>query len=262
MDVPLDLHACCFVRGGSHRRFGPVPSPGMRVMRCVRGSPLLLASAIGIVRRQTAIEQPRGLCSCHRRLLYFDHGARSIEAFVEAQRRGSTHAQLRAGAHAADVTARLRGLDIARRAAAHPGTPRLTLTRRGADSCPARRPRSKRAPRLAETNAAREGRGGVLALGLATVSRCTSPPSRSRVRARASDVEINVRSGRSHAVAEALRGRRDRDRTGEDPACRVARARIAALFEEQIVGRRRRGHVFAAPGRVGLRSWPRRARDA
>ena len=135
----------------------------------------------------------------------------------------------------------------------------MTLTPAGRRFLPALRPRFEAVRRgVPETRRPpREGtRWRACASALATISRCTSPPSRSRACARAPDVEINVRSGRSHAVAEALRA--DEIEIALVSQL-VALPELASrpLFEEQmsvVVGR---GHVFAAPGRVGIEEMAR-----
>src|SRR6266566_2774753 len=132
-----------------------------------------------------------------------------IEAFVEAQRRGSiTRAAAALELTQPTLTARLRGLEQ------ELGAQLLVRGRRGVSLTAAGRrflPRAQSALEavrrgVAETKAAREGRGGVLALGLATdLALYIAPTALARFARAHPDVEISVRSGRSHAVAEALR---------------------------------------------------------
>ncbi len=105
---------------------------------------------------------------------------------------------------------------------------------------------------MAETKAAREGRGGVLALGLATdLALYIAPAALARFARGHPDVEINVRSGRSHAVAEALRA--------DEIEIALVSQLIAlpelasrALFDEAVPIVVGRAHALAARGRVGI----------
>src|SRR5438270_4719599 len=131
-----------------------------------------------------------------------------IEAFVEAQRRGS----ITAAAEALELTqptltARIRSLE------AELGVALLTRGRRGVTLTPAGRrflPRALAAldalgRAAAEARAAREVRGGTLAVGLASdVAVYLAPAALARFARRQPDVDIRVVSGRSRAVAEAL----------------------------------------------------------
>lgn len=178
-----------------------------------------------------------------------------IEAFVEAQRRGSiTRAAIALELTQPTLTARLRGLEL------ELGTQLLVRGRRGVSLTPAGRrflPRAQAALEavrrgVAEMKAAREGRGGVLALGLATdLALYIAPIALARFARAHPDVEINVRSGRSHAVAEALRA--------EEIEIALVSQLIALpelasrpLFEEQVPVVVGRAHAFAARGRVGI----------
>src|SRR6266542_222224 len=132
-----------------------------------------------------------------------------VEAFVEANRRGSiSRAALALGLTQPTCTARLHGLER------ELGAQLLVRGRRGVSLTPAGRrflPRAQAALEavrrgVAETKAAREGRGGLLALGLATdLALYIAPVALARFARAHPDVEISVRSVRSHAVAEALR---------------------------------------------------------
>lgn len=178
-----------------------------------------------------------------------------IEAFVEAQRRGSiTRAATALELTQPTLTARLRGLEQ------ELGTQLLVRGRRGVSLTPAGRrflPRAQAALEavrrgVAEMKAAREGRGGVLALGLATdLALYIAPIALARFARAHPDVEINVRSGRSHAVAEALRA--------EEIEIALVSQLIALpelasrpLFEEQVPVVVGRAHAFAARGRVDI----------
>lgn len=178
-----------------------------------------------------------------------------IEAFVEAQRRGSiTRAAIALELTQPTLTARLRGLEQ------ELGTQLLVRGRRGVSLTPAGRrflPRAQAALEavrrgVAEMKAAREGRGGVLALGLATdLALYIAPIALARFARAHPDVEINVRSGRSHAVAEALRA--------EEIEIALVSQLIALpelasrpLFEEQVPVVVGRAHAFAARGRVDI----------
>src|SRR5205809_2804371 len=150
---------------------GPVPSPGMSVMRCVSAVSPSPAARLASYAREPAIEQPcRRWCAidCFY-TLSMELG--QIEAFVEAQRRGSiTRAAAALELTQPTLTARLRGLEQ------ELGAQLLVRGRRGVSLTAAGRrflPRAQAALEavrrgVAETKAAREVRGGVLALGLAT----------------------------------------------------------------------------------------------
>lgn len=132
-----------------------------------------------------------------------------LEAFVEAQRRGSiTRAALALDVTQPTLTARLRGLET------ELGTPLLVRGRRGVTLTPAGRrflPRAMAALEavrrgVADTRSAREARGGFLTLGLASdLALYLAPAALARFARSHPDVEVTVRSGRSRAVAEALR---------------------------------------------------------
>src|SRR2546428_244144 len=132
-----------------------------------------------------------------------------IEAFVEAQRRGSiTRAAEALGLTQPTLTARVRSLE------AELGVTLLTRGRRGVALTPAGRrflPRALAAldalERAAvEARAGREVKGGTLALGLASdVAVYLAPPALARFARRYPDVDVRVVSGRSRAIAEALR---------------------------------------------------------
>jgi DNA-binding transcriptional LysR family regulator len=178
-----------------------------------------------------------------------------IEAFVEAQRRGSiTRAAAALELTQPTLTARLRGLER------ELGAQLLVRGRRGVSMTPAGRrflPRAQAALEavrrgVAEMNAAREGRGGVLALGLATdLALYIAPVALARFARAHPDVEINVRSGRSHAVAEALRA--DEIEIALVSQL-VALPELASrpLFEEPVPVVVGRAHAFAARGRVAI----------
>src|SRR3989442_2874024 len=132
-----------------------------------------------------------------------------IEAFVEAQWRGSiTRAAEALGLTQPTLTARVRSLE------AELGVTLLTRGRRGVALTPAGRrflPRALAAldalERAAvEAGAGREVKGGTLALGLASdVAVYLAPPALARFARRYPDVDVRVVSGRSRAIAEALR---------------------------------------------------------
>ncbi len=178
-----------------------------------------------------------------------------LEAFVEAQRRGSiTRAAAGLELTQPTLTARLRGLER------ELGVQLLVRGRRGVTLTSAGRrflPRAQAALEAvrrgaAETKAAREGRGGVLALGLATdLALYIAPSALARFARAHPDVEINVRSGRSHAVAEALR-------VDEIEIALVSQLVVLPdlasrpLFEEAVPVVVGKAHAFAARGRVGI----------
>lgn len=132
-----------------------------------------------------------------------------LESFVEAQRRGS----ITRAAEALDVaqptlTARLRGLEQ------ELGTPLLIRGRRGVTLTAAGRrflPRAMAALEavrrgVADTRSARDARGGFLTLGLASdLAVYLAPQALARFARTHPDVEVTVRSGRSRAIAGALR---------------------------------------------------------
>ena len=178
-----------------------------------------------------------------------------IEAFVEAQRRGSiTRAAAALELTQPTLTARLRGLEK------ELGAQLLVRGRRGVSLTAAGcrfLPRAQAALEavrrgVAETKAAREGRGGVLALGLATdLALYIAPSALARFASAHPDVEINVRSGRSHAVAEALRADEIEIALVSQP---IALPELASrpLFEEQVPVVVARAHTFAARGHIGI----------
>ena len=132
-----------------------------------------------------------------------------LEAFVEAQRRGSiTRAAAALELTQPTVTARLRGLER------ELGTPLLVRGQRGVTLTAAGRrflPRAMAALEavrrgVADTRSSREARGGFLTLGLASdLALYLAPAALARFARTHPDVEVSVRSGRSRAVAEALR---------------------------------------------------------
>jgi len=134
---------------------------------------------------------------------------RQLEAFVEAQRRGSiTRAAEALDLTQPTLTARLRGLE------AELGTPLLLRGQRGVTLTAAGRrflPRAMAALEavrrgVADTRSARDARGGFLTLGLASdLALYLAPVALARFARTHPDVEVTVRSGRSRAVAEALR---------------------------------------------------------
>ncbi|HKY50363.1 MAG TPA: LysR family transcriptional regulator, partial [Candidatus Limnocylindria bacterium] len=178
-----------------------------------------------------------------------------IEAFVEAQRRGSiTRAAAALDLTQPTLTARLRGLEQ------ELGAQLLVRGRRGVTLTAAGRrflPRAQAALEavrrgVAETKAAREGRGGVLALGLATdLALYIAPAALARFARTHPDVEINVRSGRSHMVAEALRS--DEIEIALVSQL-IALPELASrpLFEESVPVVVGRGHPLASRTRVDI----------
>ena len=178
-----------------------------------------------------------------------------LEAFVEAQRRGS----ITRAAEALDVTqptltARLRGLER------ELGTPLLIRGRRGVTLTAAGRrflPRALSALEavrrgVAETRSAREARGGFLTLGLASdLALYLAPAALARFARSHPDVEVTVRSGRSRAVAEALRA-------DEIELALVSQLVVLPelssrpLFTEDVPVVVGRGHAFAKRSRVAI----------
>jgi DNA-binding transcriptional LysR family regulator len=132
-----------------------------------------------------------------------------LEAFVEAQRRGSiTRAAEALDLTQPTVTARLRGLER------ELGTQLLARGRRGVTLTAAGRrflPRAIAALEavrrgVADTRSARDAHGGFLTLGLASdLALYLAPAALAKFARTHPDVEVTVRSGRSRAVAEALR---------------------------------------------------------
>src|SRR4051812_49897345 len=132
-----------------------------------------------------------------------------LEAFVEAQRRGSiTRAAEALDLTQPTVTARLRGLER------ELGASLLVRGRRGVSLTAAGRrflPRAMAALEavrrgVADTRSARDAHGGFLTLGLASdLALYLAPAALARFARSHADVEVTVRSGRSRAVAEALR---------------------------------------------------------
>src|SRR5438093_13011064 len=132
-----------------------------------------------------------------------------IEAFVEAQWRGSiTRAAEALGLTQPTLTARVRSLE------AELGVTLLTRGRRGVALTPAGRrfvPRALAAldalgRGAAEARAGREVKSGTLAVGLASdVAVYLAPAALARFARRYPDVDVRVVSGRSRAIADALR---------------------------------------------------------
>ena len=178
-----------------------------------------------------------------------------LEAFVEAQRRGS----ITRAAEALDVTqptltARLRGLET------ELGTALLIRGRRGVTLTAAGRrflPRAMAALEavrrgVADTRSAREARGGFLTLGLASdLALYLAPAALARFARSHPDVEVTVRSGRSRAVAEALRA-------DEIELALVSQLVVLPelssrpLFTEDVPVVVGRGHAFAKRSRVSI----------
>ena len=178
-----------------------------------------------------------------------------LEAFVEAQRRGS----ITRAAEALDVTqptltARLRGLER------ELGTSLLVRGRRGVTLTAAGRrflPRAMAALEavrrgVADTRSAREARGGFLTLGLASdLALYLAPVALARFARSHPDVEVTVRSGRSRAVAEALRA--DAIELALVSQL-VVLPELASrpLFTEDVPVVVGRGHAFAKRSRVSV----------
>ncbi len=178
-----------------------------------------------------------------------------IEAFVEAQRRGSiTRAAESLDLTQPTLTARLRSLE------AELGAQLLARGRRGVSLTAAGRrflPRAQAAldalrRGAAETRAAREGRGGRLAVGLASdLALYIAPVALARFARTHPDVDVTVRSGRSRAVAEALRA--EEIEIGLVSQL-IALTEIASrpLFEEPVPVVVGRTHPFAKRSRVAI----------
>jgi DNA-binding transcriptional LysR family regulator len=178
-----------------------------------------------------------------------------LEAFVEAQRRGS----ITRAAEALDVTqptltARLRGLER------ELGAALLVRGRRGVTLTPAGRrflPRAMAALEavrrgVADTRSARDARGGFLTLGLASdLALYLAPAALARFARTHPDVEVTVRSGRSRAVAEALRA-------DEIEIALVSQLVVLPeltsrpLFTEDVPVVVSRGHPFARRARIAM----------
>jgi DNA-binding transcriptional LysR family regulator len=178
-----------------------------------------------------------------------------LEGFVEAQRRGS----ITRAAEALDITqptltARLRGLER------ELGTALLVRGRRGVSLTAAGRrflPRAMAALEsvrrgVADTKSARDARGGFLTLGLASdLALYLAPAALARFARTHPDVEVTVRSGRSRAVAEALRA-------DEIEIALVSQLivlpEIASrpLFTEDVPVVVGRGHAFSKRTRVSM----------
>src|SRR6202158_3457999 len=180
-----------------------------------------------------------------------------IESFVEAQRRGSiTRAAAALDLTQPTLTARLRGLEQelgAQLLVGGRGGGALTLAgRRFLPRAQAALEAVRRG--VEETKAAREGRGGVLALGLAThLALYMAPAALARFARAHPDVEISVRSGRSHAVAEALRADEIEIALVSQLGA-LPELTSRPLFEEAVPIVVAKAHPFAAPGpprRVG-----------
>lgn len=178
-----------------------------------------------------------------------------LEAFVEAQRRGSiTRAAEALDLTQPTLTARLRGLER------ELGTPLLVRGRRGVTLTAAGRrflPRAMAALEavrrgVADTRSAREARGGFLTLGLASdLALYLAPQALARFARTHPDVEVTVRSGRSRSVAEALRA-------DEIEIALVSQLVVLPelasrpLFTEDVPVVVSRGHAFARRARVGV----------
>ena len=178
-----------------------------------------------------------------------------LEAFVEAQRRGS----ITRAAEALELTqptlsVRLRGLER------ELGAPLLVRGRRGVTLTAAGRrflPRAMAALEavrrgVADTRSAREARGGFLTLGLASdLALYLAPHALARFARTHPDVELTVRSGRSRAVAEALR-------SDEIEIALVSQLIVLPelasrpLFTESVPVVVSRGHAFARRSRVSI----------
>ena len=178
-----------------------------------------------------------------------------LEALVEAQRRGSiTRAAEALDLAQPTLTARLRGLER------ELGTPLLVRGRRGVTLTAAGRrflPRALAALEavrrgVADTRSAREARGGFLTLGLASdLALYLAPAALARFARTHPDVEVTVRSGRSRAVAEALRA-------DEIEVALVSQLVVLPelasrpLFTEEVPVVVGRGHAFAKRSRVAI----------
>lgn len=178
-----------------------------------------------------------------------------LEAFVEAQRRGSiTRAAEALELTQPTLTARLRGLER------ELGTPLLVRGRRGVTLTAAGRrflPRAMAALEavrrgVADTRSAREARGGFLTLGLASdLALYLAPAALARFARTHPDVEVTVRSGRSRAVAEALRA-------DEIEIALVSQLVVLPelasrpLFTEDVPVVVSRGHALARRARVAV----------
>lgn len=178
-----------------------------------------------------------------------------LEAFVEAQRRGSiTRAAEALELTQPTITARLRGLER------ELGTPLLVRGRRGVTLTAAGRrflPRAMAALEsvrrgVADTRSAREARGGFLTLGLASdLALYLAPQALARFARTHPDIELTVRSGRSRAVAEALR-------SDEIEMALVSQLIVLPelasrpLFTESVPVVVSRGHALARRSRVSI----------
>ena len=178
-----------------------------------------------------------------------------LEAFVEAQRRGSiTRAAEALDLTQPTLTARLRGLER------ELGTPLLVRGRRGVTLTAAGRrflPRAMAALEavrrgVADTRSAREARGGFLTLGLASdLALYLAPQALARFARTHPDVEVTVRSGRSRSVAEALRA-------DEIEIALVSQLVVLPelasrrLFTEDVPVVVSRGHPFARRARISV----------
>jgi DNA-binding transcriptional LysR family regulator len=178
-----------------------------------------------------------------------------LEAFVEAQRRGSiTRAAEALDLTQPTVTARLHGLER------ELGTPLLVRGRRGVTLTAAGRrflPRAMAALEavrrgVADTRSARDAHGGFLTLGLASdLALYLAPAALAKFARTHPDVEVTVRSGRSRAVAEALRA-------DEIEIALVSQLvvlpELAArpLFTEDVPVVVGKSHPFARRGRVAI----------
>lgn len=178
-----------------------------------------------------------------------------IEAFVEAQRRGSiTRAAEALELTQPTLTARLRGLER------EVGAQLLTRGRRGVALTPAGRrflPRAvlaldalRRA--TADVRATAEARAGQFAVGLASdIAVYLAPAALARFARAHADVEISVLSGRSRSVADALRSEQVELAIVSQP---IAFPDVSArpLFSERVPVIVSRRHPFARRGRVRI----------
>jgi DNA-binding transcriptional LysR family regulator len=178
-----------------------------------------------------------------------------IEAFVEAQRRGSiTRAAEALDLTQPTLTARLRALER------EVGAQLLTRGRRGVALTPAGRrflPRATLALEslrraAADARASAEARGGQLAVGLASdIAVYLAPAALGRFARAHPDVEISVVSGRSRYVADALRSEQVETAIVSQL---VSFPDIASkpLFSERVPVIVSRRHPLARRGRVRL----------
>jgi DNA-binding transcriptional LysR family regulator len=176
-----------------------------------------------------------------------------IEAFVEAQRRGSiSRAAEGLGLAQPTVTARLRSLEL------ELGVQLLSRGHRGVGLTSAGRrflPRALTAldavrRAAADARTSRDGRGGLLTVGLASdLALYLAPDALARFAKRYPDVEIHVRSGHSRLVADALRSDEVEIALVSQP---VALTGLAArpLFDEALVPVAAAAHLLGNRKRV------------